>query len=179
MRIIGGRFKGRRIKIRGNLSVRPTTDFAKEGLFNVLNNKIEFDELKVLDLFSGTGMMSLEFISRGASNVVAVDKSIKCNKYINRVIKDLGIDNLSVIHSEVTKFCCKCNDKYDLIFADPPYDSNILKDLPQYIIGNNMISGSGILIIEHPKSVSFAEEKFFTERRVYGKVNFSLFTDVT
>src|SRR5688572_11806398 len=121
MRIIGGAFKGKTIKVPKDLPVRPTTDFAKEGLFNILNNRVDFSELRVLDLFSGTGHISMEFASRGSSNVVAVDKNFKCAGFLRSVNKEYNF-NINAVKSDVFDFLKNVGPGFDLIFADPPYD---------------------------------------------------------
>jgi 16S rRNA (guanine966-N2)-methyltransferase len=176
MRIIRGFLKGRRINPPGNLPVRPTTDFAKEGLFNYLENKIELDGLKVLDLFSGTGNISLEFISRGASEVTSVDGSFKCTSFLKKTTTELNIKNIKISSSDVFRYVGFCKEKYDLIFADPPYDLNNAELLPGIIFSGELLLPGGLFILEHSDDRNFSAHPNFAEQRVYGKVNFSFFS---
>ena len=167
---------GRRlIKPPKNLPVRPTTDLAKEGLFNILNNKIDFEGKSVLDLFAGTGAISYEFISRGCSPVISVDLNFQCIKFIKSTSENLKMENHKVIRSEVFRFLKTNKKKFDIIFADPPYAMKNFSDIVRLIFEGNMINDNGLLIVEHPREIDFSEEKHFLEQRKYGKVNFSLF----
>jgi len=178
LRIIGGKYKGRRIVPPGNFNARPTTDFAREGLFNVLNNRIDFESVLVLDLFSGTGSISFEFASRGASFVHLVEKDYKHISGIRRIIKDMDMLNIKAIHIDVKAFLKTCSTKYDIVFADPPYKLVWLKDLPDLVSGSGVIKEDGIFILEHPKDISFKGHQLFSEHRNYGGVNFSFFRAV-
>ena len=175
MRIIGGKYKGRRIDPPSNFQARPTTDFAHEGLFNILNNRIDFEVINVLDLFSGTGSISFEFASRGAVSVHLVEKDLKHISVIRRIIKDMGFDNIRPIHIDVKAYLKTCSIKYDVIFADPPYDLKWLKELPDLVTQAGVINDDGFFILEHPKSLSFTGHNLFFEHRNYGGVNFSFF----
>ena len=175
MRIIGGKYKGRRIVPPGNLKARPTTDYARESLFNILNNRIDFEGLTVLDLFSGTGSISYEFASRGAGEVHLVERDVKHIAGIRRIIKDMEMTNIKPIHIDVRAYLKACKFKYDLVFADPPYELKWLKLLPDLISEANVIKEEGFIIIEHPKNMSFEGHKLFFEHRNYGGVNFSFF----
>lgn len=175
MRIIGGKYKGRRIVPPGNLKARPTTDYARESLFNILNNRIDFEGLTVLDLFSGTGSISYEFASRGADEVHLVERDVKHIAGIRRIIKDMEMTNIKPIHIDVRAYLKACKFKYDLVFADPPYELKWLKSLPDLISEANVIKEEGFIILEHPKSLSFEGHKLFFEHRNYGGVNFSFF----
>ncbi|HUX58040.1 MAG TPA: RsmD family RNA methyltransferase [Bacteroidales bacterium] len=175
MRIIGGKYKGRRIDPPSNFQARPTTDFAREGLFNILNNRIDFEVINVLDLFSGTGSISFEFASRGAVSVHLVEKDLKHISVIRRIIKDMGFDNIRPIHIDVKAYLKTCSIKYDVIFADPPYDLKWLKELPDLVTQAGVINDDGFFILEHPKSLSFTGHNLFFEHRNYGGVNFSFF----
>ena len=175
MRIIGGKYKGRRIVPPGNLKARPTTDYARESLFNILNNRIDFEGLTVLDLFSGTGSISYEFASRGAGEVHLVERDVKHIAGIRRIIKDMEMTNIKPIHIDVRAYLKACKFKYDLVFADPPYELKWLKSLPDLISEANVIKEEGFIIIEHPKNMSFEGHKLFFEHRNYGGVNFSFF----
>lgn len=173
MRIIGGSCKGRTIKVPGDLQLRPTTDFAMEGLFNILANKISFEELAVLDLFSGTGHISLEFASRG-SRVTGVDKHFKCVGFLRSASKDLGLD-VTTVKSDVFEFLKSCHTSFDLIFADPPYDLEEIPMIHQLVFDKNLLKDDGILIIEHGPKTKLDELVHFTRQRKYGNVNFSFF----
>jgi len=175
LRIIGGKYKGRRIVPPGNLKARPTTDFAREGLFNILNNRVDFETINVLDLFSGTGSISYEFASRGAVSVHLVEKDPRHISGIKRIIKDLDIENIRTIHIDVRAYLKTCSVKYDIVFADPPYDLKWLKELPDLVTQAGVIYEDGFFILEHPKGLSFTGHKLFFEHRNYGGVNFSFF----
>lgn len=175
MRIIGGTYKGKVIKVPKDLPVRPTTDFAKEGLFNILANKIDFEGLTVLDLFSGTGHISMEFSSRGAANVVAVDKHFKCAGFLKSVSKELKL-NIQAMKSDVFDFLNKAQTPYELIFADPPYDLPNIPEIHQLVLSRNLLKPGGLLIIEHGQKTNLTALPGFLEHRKYGNVNFSFFT---
>jgi 16S rRNA (guanine966-N2)-methyltransferase len=175
LRIIGGRYKGRRIVPPGNLKARPTTDFAREGLFNILNNRIDFETIEVLDLFSGTGSISYEFASRGAKAVHLVDKDLNHISGIRRIIKEFEFTNIKPVHIDVKAYLKTCSAKYDIVFADPPYDLSWLKELPDLVSEARIIKEDGFFILEHPKALNFSGHKLFFEHRNYGGVNFSFF----
>jgi 16S rRNA (guanine966-N2)-methyltransferase len=175
LRIIGGKYKGRRIDPPGNFKARPTTDFAREGLFNILNNRVDFETISVLDLFSGTGSISYEFASRGAVAVHLVEKDPKHISGIRRILKDMDLKNVKAIHIDVKAYLKACTVKYDIVFADPPYDLAWLKELPDLITQAGIIKDDGFLVLEHPKGLSFTGHKLFFEHRNYGGVNFSFF----
>lgn len=175
MRIISGIYKGRLITPPKNLRARPTTDFAREALFNILINRYDFETLKVLDLFSGTGSVSYEFASRGASQVVLVDKDNYHIAFIKKTIDELHFDNIKAVHIDVKAFLKTCDQKYDIVFADPPYDLPWLDTLPGLVAGAGVVNDEGIFILEHPKHMSFTKEPGFFEHRNYGGVNFSFF----
>jgi 16S rRNA (guanine966-N2)-methyltransferase len=175
LRIIGGKYKGRRIVPPGNFKARPTTDFAREGLFNILNNRVDFESINVLDLFSGTGSMSYEFASRGALTVHLVEKDSIHISGIRRIISDLCLENIKPIHIDVKAYLKTCSVKYDIVFADPPYELPWLKDLPDLVMQSGIIKVDGFFILEHPKAINFNGHKSFFEHRNYGGVNFSFF----
>jgi len=175
LRIISGKYRGRRIVPPPGLKARPTTDFARESLFNILNNRIDFEDITVLDLFSGTGSISYEFASRGAKEVLLVEIDVKHFNGIKRIIKDIGFDNIRCVHIDVRAYLKTCSVKYDIVFADPPYDLQWLKDLPSLVTESGIIKDDGFFILEHPRSMSFADHKLFFEHRNYGSVNFSFF----
>ncbi len=175
MRIIGGKYKGRRIDPPVDFKARPTTDFAREGLFNILNNRVDYETASVLDLFSGTGSISYEFASRGAASVHLVEKDKRHISGIRRIIRELDLGNIKAVHIDVKAFLKTCKIKFDVVFADPPYDLPWLKELPDLVTGSGVIRDDGFFILEHPKSMSFEGHKLFFEHRNYGGVNFSFF----
>jgi len=175
MRIIGGKYSKRIIKPPRNLPVRPTTDLAKESLFNILNNKTTFEQKAVLDLFAGTGSLSYEFESRGCSPVISVDLNFKCVQFIKQTAKEFGMESLRPIRSDVFRFIKSSKLKFDLIFADPPYQLENIDEISQAIFENNLLNPEGWLIVEHPKEVDLSGQKYFEEHRKYGHVNFSFF----
>lgn len=175
MRIIGGTYKGRVIRVPQGLPVRPTTDFAKEGLFNILSNKIDFEEVNSLDLFSGTGHISFELASRGAKNLTCVDKNARCVNFIRQLSKDLSF-NIHVIKADVFKFIASLkNSSFNLIFADPPYDLSNIGEIHDLVFDNKLLADGGILIIEHGAKTDLSAMEGFTQVRKYGNVNFSFF----
>lgn len=176
MRIIGGHLRGRLIEPPSGFRARPTTDFAKESLFNILNNRIDYPEICVLDLFSGTGAISYEFASRGVLDIDLVEIEKKHCAFIGMTLKRLSIDGVRVHHMSVRKWIEICYKQYDIIFADPPYDLPWLEDLPQLVFESAMINDDTIFILEHPKSYRFNEFPWFTEHRNYGNVNFTFFS---
>ncbi|MCL2413239.1 MAG: 16S rRNA (guanine(966)-N(2))-methyltransferase RsmD [Bacteroidales bacterium] len=175
MRIIRGTLKGRRIQAPANLPVRPTTDFAKESLFNVLNNRIDFEELNVLDLFAGIGGISLEFASRGAS-VLAVENNPKCADFIKQAAEKLHVESLRVMQTDAFAYLAKTRQTFDLIFADPPYDLPTIDLLPNLIFEYKLLNPDGIFILEHSEQHDYSALPKFSELRKYGKVHFSFFS---
>lgn len=176
MRIIGGMHKGRLIRAPKNLPVRPTTDQAKEGLFNILHNYFDFEALDILDLFTGTGNITYEFASRGALKVVSIDNNFACFRFIRKTLKDLELSNVKVQKANVFHFLKSPLQNFDIIFADPPYDLHDIDLLPDLIFENNWLKPGGWLIIEHDKSHDFSTHPYFLQLRIYGKVNFSIFS---
>jgi 16S rRNA (guanine966-N2)-methyltransferase len=175
MRIIGGILKGLRLNPPKNLPVRPTTDLAKEALFNILLNKIEFEGIKVLDLFSGTGNISLEFASRGASEVISVDRSIQCINYLKDTSRQHKLIQIKTYKADVFKYLELETEPYDLIFADPPYDLNQIPEIPKIIFDKNLLLPGGLLIVEHQSLQNLSNHPAFTEQRKYGHSSFSFF----
>jgi len=178
MRIIGGSLKGLRLNPPKNLPVRPTTDLAKEALFNILLNQIEFEGIKVLDLFSGTGNISLEFASRGASEVISVDRSIHCVNYLKDTSRQHKLTQIKTYREDVFKYLDIEAEQYDLIFADPPYDLNRIPDLPKVIFEKNLLKPDGLLIVEHQSLQNLSNHPSFVEQRKYGHSSFSFFRPV-
>lgn len=177
MRIISGNHRGKHIIAPKNLPVRPTTDLAKESLFNILNNFFFFDNIKVLDLFAGTGNMTYEFAARGALSVTAVDNNQQCINFIHKTITKLKFDNVHVIRADVIDFLKSCKTKYNVIFADPPYDWDNYGLLPDLVLNNNLLLEDGFLIIEHSLAIDYGQYPKFYQKRKYGKVNFSIFAE--
>lgn len=175
MRIISGSHRGRQIFPDKNFSARPTTDFAKENLFNILTNYIDFEEIRVLDLFSGTGSISYEFTSRGAQEIISVEANYKHYAFILKTAKELGFKNMKIYKTDVFIACKKLKgQKFDIIFADPPYNLDKIQEIPATIFDNDLLGENGIAIIEHPERIQFSTHPRFSEHRQYGSVNFSL-----
>jgi 16S rRNA (guanine966-N2)-methyltransferase len=179
LRIIGGKYKGRRINPPGDFRARPTTDFAREGLFNILNNRVDFETISVLDLFSGTGSISFEFASRGAVSVHLVEKDFRHISGIRKILRELNLENVKPIHIDVKAYLKTCSVKYDIVFADPPYELSWLKELPDLVTKSGVIKEDGFFILEHPRDLSFAGHPLFFEHRNYGGVNFSFFKSLS
>ena len=179
MRIISGSLKGKRITAPSNLPVRPTTDFAKEALFNIINNQWYFDEISVLDLFSGIGSISLEFASRGAKKVTSVDNFFGCVKFLEETSKKLELDNIiNTQKNDAIKYVSKKATKgYDIVFADPPYDlaAEDYNKLLDGILENGWLEEEGNFILEHPDSIQFEDHPRFVQHKKYGNVHFSFF----
>ena len=176
MRIISGKYKSQRLGQK-KLNCRPTTDFAKEGLFNLINNSFCFEELAVLDLFSGSGNISFEFCSRGSKNVTCVENNLACLNFIKTTKNKLKLNQLSIIKSDVFQYLKKNKDKFDIIFVDPPYTFNKekYKSIINTIIDKKILNEKGNLIIEHSKYIKFEGAPSFFDTKKYGKVNFSFF----
>ncbi|WP_456462293.1 16S rRNA (guanine(966)-N(2))-methyltransferase RsmD [Lutibacter sp.] len=176
MRIISGIHKSKRLHAPKNLPVRPTTDMAKEALFNILNNSYYLNEIVVLDLFSGTGNISFEFGSRGTKNITAVDAHYGCIKYINSISKELDL-NINTFKSDVFKFLEKTNTKFDVIFADPPYkfEDHLFEKIVDLVFENNLLNENGVLIVEHSKQTSLEDHSLFSYSKRYGGNMFSFF----
>jgi len=175
MRIVSGKYKGRRFNPPKQLPVRPTTDFAKEGLFNILKHRYEMEGGRILDLFAGTGNMSLEFASRGAVQVISVDQNRKCIHYIKKISHELEIEQLEPVVSDAEKFLSKCTAEFDLIFADPPYSYTRGLDLWKLVCEKKLLKVGGYFILEHGKDQKFEEEKSVALSRKFGNVNFTFF----
>ena len=175
MRIIRGTHRGRKITPPANLPVRPTTDLAKESLFNILDNHLYFEDLQVLDLYAGTGSISYEFASRGSRLIIAVDIHPKCISFINETITRLGFANMKAIRSSAMGFLGHSGEKYDLIFADPPYDLEGIDEVINLVFKRELLQEGGWLIIEHSREKDFSSFPGFYQHRNYGKVNFSFF----
>jgi 16S rRNA (guanine(966)-N(2))-methyltransferase RsmD len=176
MRIVSGIYRGRRLQPPANLPVRPTTDFAKEGLFNVLGNMVDFESLKVLDLFTGTGSIAFEFLSRGAVEVTAVDANYRCVDFIKKTAESFGAKNIQAVKSNSFVFIKRMVTNYNLIFADPPYDLEGIESIPDLILDSNLLEAEGIFVLEHSTRYRFEQHARFLQHRAYGSVNFTMFT---
>lgn len=176
MRIISGKYKGRRILENKKFNARPTTDFAKESLFNILNNYFFFDQIKVLDLFAGTGSIGFEFASRGCSSIDMIEIDFKNFKLISEAIKILDLNVIRLKKGDAFRFIDTCKSGYDVIFADPPYDMKGIENIPEKIFLRNLLTENGWLILEHSKFYHFKNNKYFREERVYGNIHFSIFS---
>lgn len=175
MRIIRGKYGRRRFDVPHNITARPTTDFARENLFNVLDNLTDFEGKTALDLFAGTGAVSLEFLSRGCRNVTSVEVAATQANFIRSVKEKLGDENLKVVRGDVFRFIATCRQKFDFIFADPPYDHPRFADIPGLILNSRMLMPGTIVIVEHSSRHNFSTLPGFQEQRAYGSVNFSIF----
>ena len=182
MRIVAGKYKGKRFDVPHTFKARPTTDFAKEGLFNILHNVyVNFDDgPSALDLFCGTGSISLELLSRGCSRVVSVEKDFKHYQFLKRICHDLGDTKWRPLYGDVFKYLKSAGEHFDLIFADPPYALENLAELPDMIFSSNgsnetLLQSGGLFILEHGRNYDFSHHAHFVEHRNYGSVNFSFF----
>ena len=175
MRIVGGKYKGRIIRPPRNLRARPTTDFAKENLFNVLNNRIDFEGLDVLDLFAGTGSISYEFLSRGAATVTSVEINAVHVNFIQSTARSFGANNVFVVRANAFLYIKGVKKQFDVIFADAPYDIAGSETLPGMVFGHDILREDGLFILEHSKNLSFEGHEHFSESRSYGSVQFSFF----
>ena len=175
MRIITGQYKGRHFEIPRNFKARPTTDFAKENIFNVLQGYIDFDGATALDLFAGTGSISIEMLSRGCRQVVSVELDRDHANFIRQCTAKLECKNHLLIRGDVFRFLKTCHQQFDLIFADPPYALPNLPQIPDLVFEHNLLAPDGIFVFEHGKQNDFAQHPHFVEHRAYGSVNFSLF----
>lgn len=176
MRIISGKYKGRRINPPKNLPVRPTTDMSKESLFNILNNYFNFSELRVLDLFAGTGNISYEFASRGSGPITSVDGDFGCVNFIKKTAKEFDFD-ITAIKSDVFKFLEKSKASYDIIFADPPYgmEKKDFEKIVELVFQNELLETDGMMIIEHSKHTPINHMDNFSFFKNYGGSVFSFF----
>ncbi len=175
MRIIGGEHKGKAIMPPKNFSARPTTDFAKEGLFNTLANQYDFSEISVLDLFSGTGGITYEFASRGCFNITSIEMNQIHSSFIKSTITKLGLKGVNLVRHNVFDFLEICRLSYDIIFADPPYDIEGLKGIPDKILAKGILNKEGLLIFEHPAAFNFENHPNFIKEKKYGNVHFTFF----
>lgn len=175
MRIVGGRLKGKTICVPQGYKARPTTDFAKEALFDILNNEYEFDDLKILDLFGGTGSISYEFSSRGAGRIHCVEMNPLNAAFISRESQRLGIGNIIVVRNNVFDFLTICKEKFDIIFADPPYAIEGLETIPDKVLSQDILFPGCYFILEHGDEHDFTAHPAFIKEKIYGRVHFSFF----
>lgn len=175
MRIITGIYKGRRFDIPKTFKARPTTDFAKENLFNVLNGYVDFEGMTALDLFAGTGSISLELVSRGCDTVISIEADREHHAFIKQCLGKLGTDRCIPIRGDVFKFIKGCRQQFDFIFADPPYALKELSKIPDLVLNGNILKQGGLFVFEHGSDNSFTEHPCFVEHRSYGSVNFTIF----
>ena len=175
MRIIAGKLRGRRLNPPQSLPVRPTTDMARESLFNILNNYVDYEVCSVLDLFAGTGAMSLEFVSRGVRDVTAIDINSQCVDFIKQSANQFAVSNLRVVRADVFDLLKRANRRFDIVFADPPYAIEGLTSLPDLVFAKDLLTEDGMFILEHPREYQFDEHPHFWQHRNYGKVNFTFF----
>jgi len=175
LRIITGRYKGRHFDIPRTFKARPTTDFAKENIFNVLTGYVDFDDAVALDLFAGTGSITLELLSRGCRQVVSVELDRDHHRFITDCLKKLGTNACQPLRADVFRFVKSCHAQFDFIFADPPYALPQLPQIPDLIFEHRLLKADGIFVFEHGKDNDFSQHPCFVEHRSYGSVNFSLF----
>ena len=175
MRIITGKYKGRHFDIPRTFKARPTTDFAKENIFNVINAYLDWDETVALDLFAGTGSISLELLSRGCKEVVSVEKDRDHARFIAQCMEKIGADEHVLIKGDVFRFIKSCHQQFDFIFADPPYALPELPTIPDLIFSQDLLTPDGLFVFEHGKHNDFSSHPHFVEHRSYGSVNFTLF----
>lgn len=176
MRIITGIYKGRHFEIPRTFKARPTTDFAKENIFNVLNQYVDFDDASALDLFSGTGSITLELLSRGCSRVISVEMDRDHHRFIQQCLEKLGTNAATPVRGDVFKFVKACKQQFDFIFADPPYALKELPTIPDLIFEKGLLKEDGVFVFEHGKDNDFSQHPHFREHRSYGSVNFTIFT---
>lgn len=175
MRIITGIYKGRRFDIPRTFKARPTTDFAKENLFNVLGGYANLDGATALDLFSGTGSISLELLSRGCRRVVSVEADRDHHAFISSCLKALGTDACIAIRGDAFRFVSRCKETFDIIFADPPYTLERIAEIPSIILSSGILGEGGLFILEHGRTNNFTSHPRLLDHRIYGSVNFSIF----
>ena len=175
MRIIRGKYGRRRFDVPSNITARPTTDFARENIFNVLENMVDFEGMRALDLFAGTGAISFEFLSRGCQSVTAVEKAATQYNFMRKVAQQLGCDNFNRVRGDALRYAQTSLAQYDIIFADPPYDLPQFGEIPGIVLNSAMLKPGTIFIIEHSRNYDFSSLPHFSDHRTYGSVNFSIF----
>lgn len=175
MRIIRGKYGRRRFDVPTNITARPTTDFARENIFNVIENLIDLEGISALDLFAGTGAITLELLSREAATVTAVEKAATQYNFIARTARTLGADNLTLVRGDALRFIDSATREYDFVFADPPYDMPDFASVPAKVLSSRLVKPGGLFIIEHNRHHDFSSLPGFMQHRAYGSVNFSIF----
>lgn len=175
MRVVTGKYKGRHFEVPRTFKARPTTDMAKENIFNVMNSYVDFDGAMALDLFTGTGSISLELLSRGCAMVTGVEADRDHARFIKECMAKVGADNYLLIRGDVFRFLKSCHQQFDIIFADPPYQLEQLPEIPGLIFQYGLLKPGGLLVFEHGKNYDFSSSPHFIDHRHYGSVNFSLF----
>ncbi len=175
MRIIRGKYGRRRFSVPTNITARPTTDFARENIFNVIDNLTDIEGARCLDLFAGTGAVSFEFLSREAASVTAVEKSATQARFIEKVARELGDDNLRLLRTDALRFIKDATTPFDIVFADPPYDLPGFGEIPGAILSSQLLKQGSLFVMEHSKAYDFSSLPHFLQHRAYGSVNFSIF----
>jgi len=175
MRIISGTWRGKPIKVPPGLPIRPTTDIAKEALFNILENRFDFDGIHCLDLFAGSGNISYELISRGCPSVLAIDRDTLCCRFMKTIGLELNMEALKIVQSDVFKYLKGLREKFDFIFADPPYDLPNAGKLVDEVQSLSLLKEGGLMVLEHPTLISHTHHAGYLETRVYGSSSFSFF----
>lgn len=175
MRIISGKFGRRRFDVPTNISARPTTDFARENIFNVLGNLTDPEGLSALDLFGGTGAVTFEFLSRGCSRVTIVENAAVQQRFIAKVARELDVDNLTIVRGDALKYIRAATEPFDIVFADPPYNHPRFGEIPTMILESRLLAPGSIFIMEHSGKFDFSSLPHFDQHRAYGSVNFSIF----
>lgn len=175
MRIIRGKYGRRRFSVPTNITARPTTDFARENIFNVIENLTDIEGARCLDLFAGTGAVSFEFLSREAASVTAVEKSATQARFIEKVARELGDSNLRLLRTDALRFIKDATTPFDIVFADPPYDLDGFGEIPGAILSSQLLKQGSLFIMEHSRAYDFSSLPHFLQHRAYGSVNFSIF----
>ncbi|MEX1001667.1 MAG: 16S rRNA (guanine(966)-N(2))-methyltransferase RsmD [Crocinitomicaceae bacterium] len=175
MRVVSGKYRGKRFYPPKKFPSRPTTDFAKEGLFNILNNQLNWEEVVVLDLFAGTGAIGLECLSRGAKSVLSIEKHPVAIRHLNKIRENFPDEDWRILKKDVFAFIAENSGPYDLILADPPFDMEGVEKLPDLIFQSSLLSKNGVLVLEHSKKESFKTNERWIDERNYGGVSFSFF----
>lgn len=175
MRIIRGKYGRRRFNVPTNITARPTTDFARENIFNVIENIMDLEGARCLDLFAGTGAISFELLSREAASVTAVEKAPTQGRFIEKVARELGDRNLRLLRTDALRYIKDATASYDLVFADPPYNLENFGAIPEMVLNSSLLHPGSLFIIEHSKAYDFSSLPHFYQHRAYGSVNFSLF----
>lgn len=175
MRIVGGKYRGRVINPPRNFRARPTTDFAKENLFNVLGNLLDFEQCDVLDLFAGTGSIGYEFASRGARSVTSVEINPVHYEFIRRTAAQLGLEAFYPVKANVFRYLKSCRKQFDVVFSDAPYDLEGSEEVVREVLGGDLLRPEGLFVFEHSKAKNFSEHPAFWQLRSYGSVQFSFF----